>query len=131
MRILRIMITLKHRKQGFLIVLAGLVDLEEVRGLAFGLRDEIAGLTEPFVVVLDAVKFEHFTADAQAEFELLLEEAMERGLGRISVLAYSTGFAGLFCEMMVRMDAMDLYQYIDISYEEDWEEELEASLLMA
>jgi hypothetical protein len=122
------MVILKQRKQGFSLELGGLVTLEEVRRLGFGLRDEIAGLPEPFVVVLDAVKLEHFTADAQAEFELLLEEAMERGLCRISVLAYSTGFAGLFCEMMVRMDAMDLYQYIDISYEEDWQEELEESL---
>lgn len=106
----------------------GLVDLEDVNRFAFALRDEIAGLFDPFVLVIHAVKFVHFTADAQAEFELLLEDACERGLSRISVLAYSTGFAGLFTDMMLRIDAMDMYQYIDISYEEDWEEELELSL---
>ena len=122
------MTLLKPRENGFIVLLEGLVTLEDVQRLAFGLRDEMAGLKDPFVLAINAVAFQHFTADAQAELEILLEEAAERGLSRISVLAYSTGFAGLFTEMMLRMDAMEMYQYIDISYEEDWEEELELSL---
>jgi hypothetical protein len=122
------MITIQLRENGFKIVLKGLVDLEDVRRFAFGLKDEMAGLGQPFVMVIDVLAFDFFAADAQAEFETALEEAVERGLSRISVLAYSTGRAGLFTEMMLRLDAMDMYQYIDMSYEEDWEEELEASL---
>lgn len=122
------MTNLSLRKNGFKIALDGLVKLEDIRQLAFELRGEIAGLGQPFVLVIDAVHFAHFAADAQAEFEILIEEVCELGLRRISVLAYSTGFAGLFTEMMLRMDTMDMYQYLDISYEEDWEEELEVSL---
>lgn len=96
--------------------------------MIFGLRDEIAGLEDPFVLAVDVMSFKFFAADAQAEFELFLEELLDRGLSRISVVAYSTSFAGLFTEMMLRIDAMEIYQYIDVSYEEDWEEELELSL---
>lgn len=122
------MIKLETRKDGFNAVLDGRVDLPDVTGFVFALRNETAGMAEPFVLVLDVVEFRHFTADAQAELELFLEELLELGLSRLSVVAYSTGHAGSFTEMMVRVDAMDLYQYIDISYEEDWEEELELSL---
>ncbi len=125
------MITINSRASGFTLYLKGLVTLEEIRELAFGLRNEMAGLSEPFVLVIDAVHFSYFTVEAEADFELLLEEAALRGLRRISVLAYSTRFAGLFTEMMLRMDSMDMYLYIDISYEEDWEEELEASLVFS
>ncbi len=119
---------IKQRNHGFKIVLEGLVELYAVYNLIFGLRDEIAGLSDPFVLEVDVVAFKYFTAEAQAEFELFLEELLDRGLCRLSVLAYSTAFAGLFTEIMLRIDGMEIYQYIDISYEEDWEEELELSL---
>jgi hypothetical protein len=121
------MVEILHRNSGFKVILIGLVDLEEARRLIFGLRDEIAGGEGAFVLELDVKSFRYFAIDAQAEFELFLEELLERGLSRISVVAYSTGFAGFFTEMMLRIDAMEMYQYIDVAYEEDWEEALELS----
>ena len=89
------------------------------------MRDEWAGEPEPFVWVLDARELTWFTADAQAMFEALLEEGLNRGLLRISVLAVTTALATLFCDMMVRADAMPVYQFLDVAYETNFHEELE------
>jgi len=120
------MISLKKRKNGFVAVLSGNVPLEEVRHFGFQLRDEAAGDPDPFVMVVDTRKFKSFHADAQAELEALLEEAHESlGLERISVLGVSTAFANLFCNMMVRTELMEIYQFLDLAYEEDWRTEME------
>lgn len=119
------MISLKSRENGFVVVLSETVTLEACRTLQFQLRDEWAGWEDCFVLVVDTRAFRYFTADAQALFEEILEEAMEAGLARITVLGISTAYAGLFCEMMVRLDLMPMYQFLDLSYEEDWRGEME------
>jgi hypothetical protein len=101
------------------------VDGEAARDLAFQLRDEWAGEEGPFVCTIDARRFICFTVDAQAAFEELLDEALSRGLIRITVLAVSTALAGLFCDIMVRSDAMSIYQFLDVSYEKEYEAEME------
>ena len=127
-RIHRTMITLKSRENGFVIVLTETVTLEECKTLRFQLRDEWAGLDTAFVLVVDVRAFRYFTADAQAMFEEIMEEALAEGVERITVLGVSTAYASLFCEMMVRTDLMPLYQFLDLSYEEDWRGEMEAWL---
>ncbi|MCC5848103.1 MAG: hypothetical protein JJU29_08415 [Verrucomicrobia bacterium] len=123
------MIQIDTRSHGYTALLKEEIDLPAVQELDFDLRNELAGLEDSeFVLVLDARKFHHFTADGQALFEELLEFCFESGLARISVLAVSTAHAGLFCEMMLRADLMDIYQYLDLSYEEDWRTELETFL---
>ncbi len=124
-----LMIQLDARTHGYTILLKDEIQIQGVQNLDFELRNELAGLEgSPFVIVVDAIAFQHFTADAQALFEETLEFCLESGLVRISVLAVSTAHAGLFCEMMLRVDLMDLYQYLDLSYEEDWRTELETFL---
>jgi len=121
---------LEERTNGYTIRFEGDIHLDEVRQLQLDLRNELAGASEPFVLVLDVRTLRHFHADAQAALEEMLENCPENGLHRISAIAVSTGFATLFCDMMVRAELMDLYQYMDISYEPDWRMELESFLAL-
>ncbi len=123
------MITLKKRENGFVVIFKSVIGLEDVRLFRFQLCDEAAGLAQPFVMVFDTRKFSAFAADAQADFESLLEDAYESmGLSRISVLGVSTAYANLFCNMMVRTELMEIYQFLDLAYEEDWQEQMESWL---
>jgi DNA-binding LacI/PurR family transcriptional regulator len=122
------MMVLHARERGFHVEFNGKVGGGEFKTLERQLLDELAGMDEPFVLVLDVRTFRHFSADAQADLEILLRHLLDHGLSRIAVLAASTAYAGLFCEMMVRIEAMDLYAYIDAAYEQDWEQELEEAL---
>jgi len=124
------MIHLEERFNGYTIRLEGDIHLDEVRQLCLDLQNELAGASDPFVLVLDVRLLRHFHADAQAALEELLERSREDGLRRVSAIAVSTAFATLFCDMMVRADLMDIYQYMDISYEPDWRMELDAFLLL-
>lgn len=105
--------------------LEGLLKLEDLQTLSFQLRDEWAGMNKPFVLVIDARSFHLFSTDAQALFEELLEEALECGLVRVTVLAITTALASLFCTIMVRTEVMPLYQFLDLAYEENFESEME------
>ena len=123
------MITIKKRPPGFVLIFKSVICLEDVRKLTFQLRDEAAGLHQPFFLVFDTRRLSAFAADAHAEFESLLEEAYESlGLGKISVLGVSTAHANFFCNMMVRTELMDIYQFLDLAYEEDWKEQMDAWL---
>jgi anti-anti-sigma regulatory factor len=117
-----------NRPHGYTLTLQGIADLETVQELARQLRDERAGEKEPYILVIDACALRFFAADAQAAFEELLEEALEDGLTRITVLARSTGLAGLFCDIMVRTEVMPIYQFLDLDYEDDAETEMESWL---
>jgi len=119
------MVALKSRENGFVVVLGDMVTLEDAILLRHQLRDEWAGMGDPFVLVLDIRSFRYFSADAQALVEELLEEALDEGLARVSVLGVSTAFAGQFCNMMVRTEVMPIYQFLDLAYEEDWRAEME------
>jgi len=123
------MTTIHQQPYGFDIVLEGDIDLEDVQRLQFQLRDEWAGIEPPFSLMVDARRFKLFTADAQALFEGLLEEAVASGLAKITVIAVSTGFAGLFCTIMMRTELMEFYQYMDTAYEPDWKDEVEPWLM--
>ncbi|MGA0332773.1 MAG: hypothetical protein ACO3N7_00665 [Kiritimatiellia bacterium] len=122
------MVEISYRKYGFILRLQDDVDLEQMRVLLFQMRDEWAGLSEPFVFLIDARNFKYFTADAHAAFEELLEEAKLEGLVRISVLGISTSLAALFCSIMVQCDLMEMYQFLDLAYEEDWKTEMKTWL---
>lgn len=123
------MIRLDSRTHGYTLHLLGRVQLTQIQETARALRNERAGAgDDAFVLVLDARKFGYISADAQASLEELLEESAQSGLVRLAVLAVSTVHANLFCEMMKRCDLMDIYEYLDLSYEEDWEGELAAFL---
>lgn len=124
------MIALEVRNRGYIVTLAKEVSGDESRVLAFELDNELAGgQGEPFVLQLDAREFHHFTADGQAHIEEILERVREKGLARISLVAVSTALAGLFRDIMMRTELMDLYQYVDLSYETEWEAEMEAHLM--
>lgn len=123
------MITLCPRDHGYIVTLSEEVSAEDARKLAFDLENELAGPGEAFVLQIDVREFGHFTADGQAYFEEVLERCKDKGLARVSLLAVSTALAGIFREIMVRNDLMDLYQYLDLSYETEWEAEMEAHLM--
>lgn len=126
------MIRLKAHGTGYVAILKDTISQEELRVFRFQLLDERAGETSPFGLVIDTRKFQAFTADAQALMESTLEEfAKSFGLARISVLGVSTGFAALFCNMMVRAELMEVYQFLDLAYEEDWKTEMDAWLDMS
>lgn len=122
------MIHLSSRPDGYDIQLEGDLTLEQVQVLSIQLQNELAGGEDAFVLVLDARTFRHFHADAQALFEEMLDVCRKKGLHRICVLALSTAFATLFCDIMVRAELMDQYLYMDIAYEPDWHAELESFL---
>lgn len=119
------MFELTQRKNGFVLKLEDMVDIDQLRDIQFQLRDEWAGLNSGFCLLVDARSFRVFTAEAQALFEDLLEEAREHGLQRISVLGVSTGLAMIFCNSMVRTDLMPVYQFMDTAYEPNWSQEVE------
>lgn len=119
------MALITKRSHGYILRLDGLLVEEEAKQILFQFRDEWAGVHEPFVLVVDARTFRFFAADAQAMFEQMLEEALDAGLVRITVLAISTALAGLFCNIMVRTEAMPVYQFLDLAYEEDFRTEME------
>ena len=123
------MTTITMRNHGYTVTLEGVMDMEMARELAFQMRDEWAGATDPFVWLVDARQFSGFTADAQACFEELLEEGLDRGLLRITVLGVSTAYAGLFLNIIMRADVMSLYQFLDVSYEKNFLEEMETWLM--
>jgi len=114
------MIPITSRPNGFTLQFRGLLNLDEMEELSRNLHDEWAGLRDPFVLVIDARQFRYFASDAQARFEHLLEESLQHGLVRITVLAISTALANLFCSIMVRTDVMPYYQYLDVAYEDDF-----------
>jgi hypothetical protein len=122
------MIEISYRKHGFIIRMGGRVDMEELDTFRFQLADEWAGTEGEFVLLVDARNFQTFTADAQAGFEEVLEAAREQGMIRISVLGISTALASLFCSIMVQTDLMDIYQFLDLSYETDWKNEMKSWL---
>jgi ABC-type transporter Mla MlaB component len=116
------------RAHGFILTLDGEIDAHDMRGFVFELENELAGAEGPFVLQINVQTLHHFTADAQALFEECLENAKIQGLYRVTVLAKSTAHASLFCDMMVRSELMSDYQFLDVSYEEDWEMEMETWL---
>jgi hypothetical protein len=119
------MISIRPREHGYALTLEGALDLEVLRELSLQMRDERAGSDDPFVLVIDARNFRHFTADAQACFEEMLEELLQSGLVRVTVLAVSTALANLFCAIMVRTEVMPMYQFLDLEYENDYQKEME------
>jgi anti-anti-sigma regulatory factor len=123
------MFKLNQRESGFVIHLEGMLSLEKAQRLQFQLRDEWAGMNAPFCLLVDARGFRYFKADAQALFETILEEAVQAGLQRITVVAVSTGLASVFCNSMVRADLMHMYQFMDIAYEPKWKAEVEEWLM--
>lgn len=122
------MIQVSYRKNGFILRLEALVDMAQMQEFIFQMRDECAGMDQEFVLLVDARNFKQFTADAQAGFEEVLEEAAECGLVRITVLGISTALAGLFCSIMIQTDMMAIYQFLDLAYEADWKAEMKAWL---
>ncbi len=102
--------------------------MAQMREFTFQMRDEWAGLDQEFVLLVDARNFKNFSADAQAGFEEFLEEAVEYGLVKITVLGISTALAGLFCSIMVQTDMMEYYQFLDLAYEADWKAEMKSWL---
>lgn len=122
------MIEVSYRKNGFIIRLVESVDQSQMRDFIFQLRDEFAGYHHQFVILIDARNFKFFTADAQASFEELLEEAEEAGMVRITVLGISTALASLFCSIMVQTELMEIYQFLDLAYEADWKTEMKTWL---
>jgi len=110
---------------GWKVQFLSVVSDEDIKSFNLQLRNELAGSAGSFVLVIDLQEFKYFTADAQASLEETLEDFKSEGLIRVGVLAFSTAFAALFCDIMVRIDMMPLYRYFDISYEENWEAELE------
>lgn len=118
------MIEVSYRRNGFILRLVGEVDQTQMRECIFQLRDEWAGLDVYFVMLVDARNFKHFTADAQAAFQEMVEEARVEGMLRITVLGISTALAGLFCSIFVQTDMMDIYQFLDLAYEPDWKAEM-------
>lgn len=119
------MFELTQRKNGFTLKLEGLVDIGQLQHIQFQLRDEWAGLDSGFCLLVDARTFSVFTAEAQALFEGLLEEAHKQGLQRMTVMGVSTRFATIFCESMIRTDLMSIYQFMDTAYEPNWKQEVE------
>ena len=118
------MFNVSNRTHGLTITLEGLINKEDISALSFQLRSEWAGVSSPFIYVLDVQNFRYFTADAQALFEETLESAFEQGLVRISVLGVTTSLSGLFCAIMVRTGLMEIYQFLDLAYEEDPQTEM-------
>lgn len=119
------MFELTQRKNGFVLKLEGVLDIGQLQLIQFQLRDEWAGMDSGFCLLVDVCSFSLFTADAQALFEGLLEEAEEQGLQRIAVLGVSTRFASVFCDSMVRTDLMSIYQFMDTAYEPNWQQEVD------
>lgn len=122
------MIELIYRRNGFILRVEGIVDMEQMRVLTFQIQDEFAGIEGEFILLIDARTLKHFTADAQAAFQELLETSREQGMVRLTVLGISTALASLFCSIMVQADMMDHYQFLDLAYESDWKAEMKSWL---
>ncbi|WFB35288.1 hypothetical protein P3T73_14075 [Kiritimatiellota bacterium B12222] len=118
------MFELSYRKHGYILKLHGHMAMEQMRNLYHQLLDECAGTDEDFVMLVDARHFTDFSADAQALFEEMLEEAYDLGMVRITIIGISTALASLFCSIMVQTDLMDIYQFLDLAYETDWKTEM-------
>lgn len=119
------MTSITLREHGYTLTLQGHVNLSEAQNLSFQMRDEWAGSEGPFVWVVDIRQFTAFDADAQAVFEDLFEEALAKELVRMTVLGVTTALSGLFLNIVMRADAMEVYQFLDVSYEKDFLAEME------
>lgn len=122
------MIDLNPHPRGYQVHLPGEVDHSTAREFNFSFRNEMAGSSGAFALIIDARDLDFFHADALAQFESTLESVQPEGLKCICVLASSTVHAPLFCDMMLRSGLMDAYHYLDVAYDPDWSRELEEIL---